>query len=367
MTLINKQVVLASRPNGIPELNNFRIQDVPVPELKDGEVLLKTLYFSLDPYMRPRMNETKGSYIPCFPLHTPLDGGAVCVVEQSRCDDLKVGDKVLSATGWQTYAVLPGKLGETISMNNVLIKLSNEVKPSLYLGVLGMPGLTAHYGLLSIGQPKPGETVVISAATGAVGAVVGQLAKAKGCRVVGIAGGADKCQYAVKELGYDACIDYKAKTFVSELKKACPNRIDVYFENVGGRVFKTILPMLNNFARVPVCGAITYYNDGSTLQEPGFKLTTIFAKIMAFIRLFLHLDYTPLILSSMIGKRLKMQGLIVTDHADHYQTFLNEMIPLIQDNKMKSKEDIVTGIENAPAAFIKLLKGGNFGKLIIQI
>lgn len=367
MVAMNKQVVLASRPNGIPTLDNFKIIDTPIPALKDGEVLLKTLYFSLDPYMRPRMNETKGSYIDCFQLNAPLDGAAVCMIEESKCDDLKPGDMVLSTTGWQTHAVCSGKLGDQTSMDMSLFKISSEVKPSLYLGALGMPGLTAHYGLLAIGQPKPGETVVVSAATGAVGAMVGQLAKMKGCRVVGIAGGPAKCQYALQELGYDACIDYKTTSFAQDLKKACPKKIDIYYENVGGRIFKTILPLLNNFARIPVCGAITYYNDGATLQEPGYKPAALLAKMKAFIRLFLHLDHTPILLSSIIGKRLKLQGFIVADHGDEYGSFLSETIPLIQSGKIKIKEDIVKGIENSPAAFIKLLNGNNFGKLIIEV
>lgn len=367
MTLMNKQVVLGSRPNGLPALDNFKIIETPVPPLNEGEVLLRTLYFSLDPYMRPRMNKTKGSYIDCFDLNVPLDGAAICVVEASKCDDLKPGDKVLSTTGWQTYVVCDGKLGDQTVMSRSLFKIANEVSPSYYLGALGMPGLTAYYGLLTIGQPKPGETVVVSAATGAVGAMVGQIAKAKNCHVVGIAGGAAKCQYAIEELGYDACIDYKAKSFVKDLKKACPDRIDIYYENVGGHIFKTILPLLNNFARIPVCGAITYYNDGATLQEPGFNLRKIFAKMKAFIRLFLHLDHTPILLSTIIGKRLKLQGLIVSDHANEYGEFLKETIPLIQSGQIKVKEDIVKGIENSPEAFIKLLQGKNFGKLLVEV
>jgi len=368
MALMNKQVVLVRRPNGIPKRTDFNIIETVVPSLKEGEVLLKTKYFSLDPYMRPRMNSTKGSYIECFKLGVPLDGAAVCVVEESRHQKLKVGDIVLSEAGWQTYAVSSDRVSEGMSLNlGSLTKLSDEVKISYYLGVLGMPGLTAHYGLLDIGRPQAGETVVVAAATGPVGSMVGQLAKLKGCRVVGIAGGTEKCDYAMREFGFDACVDYKRKSFAKDLKKACPNKIDIYFENVGGSVFKTVLRFLNNFARVPVCGLITYYNDGSTLQEPGFNLASGYAKLQALWRMFFHFDQTPMVMSSILGKRLKFQGFIISDHFDQYASFLKESIPLIQSGKIKVKEDIVKGIENSPDAFIRLLQGKNFGKLLVEI
>jgi NADPH-dependent curcumin reductase CurA len=368
MSVISKQVILVNRPVGELKVSDFNVIETTLPELQDGEVLLKTLYFSLDPYMRRRMNTTKGSYIECFKLNVPLDGAAISIVEESKSSELNVGDIVLNATGWQTYAIFKGKAIQGMAMtSDALTKLPKDVKPSLYLGALGMPGLSAHYGLLGIAMPKPGETVVVSAATGAVGAMVGQIAKLKGCRVVGIAGGSEKCQYAVRELGYDACVDYKGKSFRDELRKACPNKIDVYFESVGGEVFKAVLPLLNNFARVPVCGMISYYNDGSTLQEPGFNLSNIFPKLKAFIHMYFHLDQTPLIFSSMLGKRIKYQGFIIRDHFDGYAAFIDEMIPYIQSGKIKTKEDIVKGIENSPAAFIRLLQGKNFGKLVVEI
>jgi len=368
MSVISKQVVLVSRPNGLPKLTDFNMIETTLPELKDGEVLLKTLYFSLDPYMRPRMNSSKGSYIECFKLGEPLDGAAISVVEQTSSDQLKVGDIVLNESGWQTYAIRKGTVSAGMSLSGgSLTKLPSDVKHSLFLGALGMPGLTAHYGLLQIGQPKPGETVVVSAGTGAVGAMVGQIAKSKGCRVVGIAGGREKCDYAVKELGFDACVNYKSNTFAADLRKACPNKIDVYFENVGGAVFKAVLPLLNNFARVPVCGIISYYNDGSTLQEPGFSFTKFISKLKAFIHMFLHLDQTPLLFSNMLGHRIKFQGFIVSDHFDQYGEFIKETLPLIQTNRIKTKEDIVKGIENSPAAFIRLLQGKNFGKLVVEV
>ncbi len=349
MSVISKQVILVSRPTGEPKLSDFKLIETELPALQDGEVLLKTLYFSLDPYMRSRMNSTKGSYVECFKLNVPLDGAAISVVAESKSEELKVGDIVLNATGWQTHAICKGKASAGMAMTSgALTRLPADVKPSLFLGALGMPGLTAHYGLLDIGQPKSGETVVVSAATGAVG-------------------GSEKCQYAVRELGYDACVDYKSKTFADDLRKACPNKIDIYFENVGGAVFKAVLPLLNNFARVPVCGLISYYNDGSTLQEPGFKLSGIFSKLKAFIHMFFHLDQTPLLFGSMLGKRIKFQGFIISDHFDDYAAFINETVPLVQAGKIKTKEDIVKGIENSPAAFIKLLQGKNFGKLVIEV
>jgi NADPH-dependent curcumin reductase CurA len=368
MSVMNKKIVLVERPSGELTLNNFKLVETALPPLQDGEVLLKTLYFSLDPYMRPRMNEVKGSYVECFQLDVALDGAAVCMVEDSKNEQLKIGDVVLTTTGWQTYTAFKPEIVTGMPMTkHAVMKVSADVKPSLYLGALGMPGLTAYHGLFEIGQPKQGETVVVSAATGAVGAMVGQLAKMHGSRVVGIAGGESKCQYAVRELGFDACVNYKSKSFTADLKTFCPRGVDVYFENVGGPVFKAILPRLNNFARIPVCGAITYYNDGATLQEPGFGLTRLYAKIRAFIRMFMHLDKTPIILSTILGKRIKMQGFIIADHFDRYGLFLKTAVPLVQSGKIIAKEDIVKGIENAPAAFIRLLQGGNFGKMVIEI
>ena len=368
MSLTNKRVVLINRPSGALKPEDFNLIETPVPALQEGEVLLRTLYFSLDPYMRSRMNTLKNSYVESFQLGVTLDGAAVCRVEDSRHDTLKIGDVVLTNTGWQTLIVCKPEVCAGMPMSQyAVMKVSAEVKPSLYLGALGMPGLTAHYGLMAIGKPQPGETVVVSAATGAVGAMVGQLAKIYGCRVVGVAGGTEKCQYAVRELGYDACVDYKLKSFSHDLKNACTKGIDVYYENVGGAVFKAVLPRMNNFARMPVCGAITYYNDGATLQEPGFKLTSLFAKMKAFYRLFFHFDQTPLIIATILGKRLNVQGFIISDHFDEYHSFLEETIPLIQSQKIIAREDIVKGIENSPAAFIKLLAGKNFGKLVIEI
>lgn len=368
MSIISQQVTLVSRPNGSPKLTDFKLIETKLPELKEGEVLLKTKYFSLDPYMRPRMNAAKGSYIASFQLNTVLDGAAISVVEQTKSEHFQVGDIVLNETGWQTHAIRPGKLSDGMSLSSgSLTKLPDNIKTSYFLGALGMTGLTAYEGLLKIGQPKAGETVVVSAATGAVGSMVGQLAKLQGCRVVGIAGGKSKCDYAVQELGFDDCIDYKDKSFKQNLKKACPNKIDIYFENVGGTVFNTVLSLLNNFARIPVCGLISYYNDGSTLQQRAFSIGSIFAKIKAVYRMFLHFDQTPLIFSSILGKRIKIQGFIISDYFDAYGVFLKETMPLIQSGQIKVKEDVVKGIENSPEAFIGLLQGKNFGKLVIEV
>lgn len=366
---MNQQITLANRPIGEPQLSDFKLVETAVPEIKDGQVLLRTKYFSLDPYMRPRMTELESSYVESYHLGEVLDGAAVCVVEQTKNPNFQVGDLVLTSTGWQKYSVYSGDLASHAMLfsPNAVIKLPTDVTASHFLGALGMAGLTAYYGLLKIGQPKSGETLVVSAATGAVGSMVGQLAKARGCRVVGIAGGPKKCRYAVDQLGFDACIDHNSKTMAQDLKQACPNGIDINYENVGGHIFATILPLLNEFARVVVCGAVATYNDSSTLQTPGWSFRLIFSKLKAFYRLFLHRDLSPLILLYSIGKRLKIQGFIVSDHADVYEDFLKETIPLIQSGKIKVNEDIVKGIENAPQAFIGLLRGKNLGKLIVEI
>ena len=368
MTLMNQQIILVTRPEGSPKLSDFSLIESPVPDLKDGEVLLKTKYFSLDPYMRGRMN-VSDSYIDPYKLGESLEGYSICTVERSNNPDLSEGDVVLTSTGWQKYAVSKFELlsrGMPGNINSVK-KISSSVNPSFYLGALGMPGFTGYYGLNKIGQPKDGETVVVAAATGPVGSMVGQLAKLKGCRVVGIAGGPDKCRFAMQDLGFDACIDHKSKKMAEELKQACPKGIDVYYENVGGPVFSAVLPLLNPFARVPVCGVVYWYNDAATLREPGFGLNQFLPKMSAFSHMLLHIDQTPMILGSIIAKRLKFQGFIISDHYDEYDNFIKEVLPLIEFGKIKVKEDIVKGIEKAPEAFIGLLQGKNLGKLLIEI
>ena len=335
---INHRIVLNSRPVGAPTPENFRIEEAPIAAPATGEVLLRTLYLSLDPYMRGRMSDGP-SYAAPVALGEVMVGGTVSRVESSNHPDFKPGDLVLGQSGWQSLALSDG---------NGLNKLDAAMThPSLALGVLGMPGFTAYMGLLDIGQPKAGETVVVAAASGAVGSVVGQIAKLKGCHVVGIAGGADKCRYVVDELGFDACIDHRSPDLKQQLASACPKGIDVYFENVGGAVFDAVLPLLNTKARVPVCGLIAHYND--TTLPPGP-------------------DRLGLLTRTLLIKRIKMQGFIIfDDYAHRYGEFFAEMSQWLKDGKIKFREDVIDGLENAPQAFIGLLEGKNFGKLVVRV
>ena len=335
---INHRIVLNSRPVGAPTLDNFRLEEAPIAAPATGEVLLRTLYLSLDPYMRGRMSDGP-SYAAPVALGEVMVGGTVSRVESSNHPDFKPGDLVLGQSGWQSLALSDG---------NGLNKLDAAMThPSLALGVLGMPGFTAYMGLLDIGQPKAGETVVVAAASGAVGSVVGQIAKLKGCHVVGIAGGADKCRYVVDELGFDACIDHRSPDLKQQLASACPKGIDVYFENVGGAVFDAVLPLLNTKARVPVCGLIAHYND--TTLPPGP-------------------DRLGLLTRTLLIKRIKMQGFIIfDDYAHRYGEFFAEMSQWLKDGKIKFREDVIDGLENAPQAFIDLLEGKNFGKLVVRV
>jgi len=333
---INRRFLLASRPHGAPAPDNFKLEQSPVPAPAAGQVLLRTVYLSLDPYMRGRMSDAP-SYAAHVEIGEVMVGGTVSRVEASEHADYKPGDLVLSYSGWQDYALSDGK---------GLTKLDAKLgKPSYALGVLGMPGFTAYMGLLDIGQPQAGETVVVAAATGAVGSVVGQIAKLKGCRVVGIAGGADKCKYAVEELGFDACIDHRAADFPQQLAAACDKGIDVYFENVGGAVFSAVLPLLNLHARVPVCGLIANYNAAGKPEGP---------------------DHLPGLMGKLLVRRIKMQGFIIFDYYHRYQEFFKDMSGWLAAGKIKFREDIVDGLENAPQAFIGLLEGKNFGKLVIR-
>ena len=337
-TIVNQRVVLKSRPIGAPTIGDFAIEQVPAPIPGAGQVLLRTEFLSLDPYMRGRMSDV-ASYAAAVPLGGVMEGGTISRVEASQNRDFAIGDVVLSYSGWQRYSLSGGagltKLGRNMS------------HPSLALGVLGMPGFTAYMGLLDIGEPKPGETVVVAAASGAVGSVVGQIAKVKGCRAVGIAGGADKCRFVVEVLGFDACVDHRSPDFAELLSAACPKGIDVYFENVGGAVFDAVLPLLNARARVPLCGLIANYNDTQLPSGP---------------------DRLGLLTRTLLTKRIKMQGFIVfSDYGDRYAEFLKQMTPWVADGTIKFREDIVDGLENAPEAFIGLLQGKNFGKLIVRV
>lgn len=336
--IVNRKIVLNSRPVGAPTTENFRLEEGVAPVPADGEVLLRTLYLSLDPYMRGRMSDAP-SYAPPVAVGAEMIGGTVSRVESSLHPDYQAGDLVLGFNGWQDFAVSDG---------TGLTKLDpNMPRPSLALGVLGMPGFTAYMGLLDIGQPNAGETVVVAAASGAVGSVVGQIAKLKGCRVVGIAGGAVKCRSVVDELGFDACIDHHNADFNQQLAQACPKGIDVYFESVGGKVFDAVLPLLNPAARIPVCGLIAHYNDTALPAGP---------------------DRLGLLTRTLLTKRIKMQGFIIFDDYGHrYGEFYSQMSTWLNEGKIIFREDIVDGLENAPQAFIGLLKGKNFGKLIIRV
>jgi NADPH-dependent curcumin reductase len=334
----NRRFVLQQRPHGAPDDSTFRLIEEPVPQPQDGQVLLRTLFLSLDPYMRGRISDGP-SYAAPVAIGDTMVGGTVSRVEESLNPNFPVGQLVLSYSGWQDYALSDG---------SGLNKLGGDVaQSSRALGVLGMPGFTAYMGLLDIGQPKAGETVVVAAASGAVGSVVGQIAKIKGARAVGIAGGVDKCRYVVEELGFDACIDHRAPDFARKLADACPDGIDVYFENVGGAVFDAVLPLLNTKARIPVCGLIANYNATSLPPGP---------------------DRLSLLERTILTKRIRMQGFIIFDDYGHrYGEFFSEMSKWLQNGKIKFREDIVDGLENAPQAFRGLLEGKNFGKLVIRV
>ncbi len=332
MADINRQIVLKSRPVGTPGLDNFELVQRPVPEAGDGDVLLRTRWLSLDPYMRGRMSAAK-SYANPVEIGEPMVGGTVSEVTASRNPKFAVGDIVLGYGGWQDYVRSNG---------GGLRKLDPAAAPvTTALGVLGMPGMTAYAGLLEIGRPRPGETVAVAAASGAVGAVVGQIAKIKGCRAIGIAGGADKCRYVAEELGFDACIDHRAPDFARQLEAACPGGIDVYFENVGGAVQQAVWPLLNDFARIPVCGLIAQYNAQALTPGPD--------------------------MFSILRKRLTVRGFIVSDFAAKEPEFARDVGDWIRTGRIKYREDVVEGLENAPAAFLGLLQGRNFGKLLVKV
>jgi NADPH-dependent curcumin reductase CurA len=333
----NRRIVLASRPAGAPQADNFRLIEADVAEPADGQVLLKTLWLSLDPYMRGRMRDAE-SYADPAAIGDVMPGGTVSKVIASRNKTLAVGDIVLGHAGWQEYALSDG---------SGLRKIDPALAPvSTALGVLGMPGMTAYTGLLNIGKPRPGETLVVAAASGAVGAIVGQIAKLKGCRVIGIAGGADKVRYITEELGFDAGLDHRAPDFAEQLRKAAPDGIDIYFENVGGHVWDAVFPLLNRFARVPVCGLIAHYNDAGPRPGP---------------------DRVPGLMNTILYKRLTVQGFIVFDFDAQRDDFLRDVGRWVREGKIKYREDIVTGLERAPDAFIGLLQGRNFGKLLVKV
>jgi hypothetical protein len=328
----NRRVVLAGRPAGWVTEDNFRIEEAPLPQAGQGEVLVKNLWLSLDPYMRGRMSDVK-SYVKGVDIGEVMVGQTVGEVVESKAPQFKAGDKVLAQAGWQLFAALPAK--------DVFKIQGRDIPLSYYLGVLGMPGMTAYFGLKEIGQPKAGETVVVSAASGAVGSVVGQLAKAWGCRAVGIAGGKEKCDYVTRELGFDACLDYKAGGLREALKEAAPKGVDVYFDNVGGEILDTALARMNLFGRVVVCGSISDYNAA----EP----------------------YRPRNLRAILVNRLKVQGMIVFDWKDRYGEALKALGGYLAAGKLRTRESVVEGLDNAPRGLIALLKGQNFGKQLVRL
>ena len=333
------QVRLASRPAGRPSAVNFDIAAAPVPAPGDGQVLLRTRYLSLDPYMRGRMSDAP-SYAPPVEVGAVMVGGTICEVVESPVAVLTPGDLVLAYSGWQKYSVAPAAAVRKLD-------LPDGVPVTTALGVLGMPGFTAYAGLTAIGQPKPGETVVVAAASGPVGASVGQMARALGARAVGIAGGPEKAGH-LRELGFDAALDHRSATFGDDLAAATPDGIDVYFENVGGHVWEAVFPRLNQYARVPLCGLVAHYNATSVPEGP---------------------DRSVVLLSAILRKSLTVRGFIVSDFMGSplEAEFLQRAVPWVLDGSLRCREDIVDGLENAPEAFIGMLEGKNFGKLIVRV
>ena len=331
-----KRIVLAARPVGEPKPSDFRLEEHAIPTPGAGEVLLRTIWLSLDPYMRGRMSDGP-SYAQPVPVGGVMEAGTVCEVVASNNPGFKAGDIVLARAGWQTHAISDGK---------GLAKVDPKLAPiSTAVGVLGMPGMTAYTGLLDIGQPKPGETVVVAAASGAVGSAVGQIAKIKGARAIGIAGGKDKCDYVKNEFGFDDCLDHRDPDLAAKLKAACPKGIDVYFENVGGPVFEAVFPLFNAFARMPVCGLIAHYNDTQSVA----------------------LKWAGALMRNVLTNRLTIRGFIVSDFASRHGDFLKDMSAWVRDGKVKYKEHVTEGLENAPDAFMGLLKGANFGKQLVRV
>lgn len=338
MATINRQWHLVSRPTAEAMTSNFALVEAPVPALADGQVLVRHHYLSLDPYMRGRMNDAK-NYAKPQPLNAVMQGGTVGEVVESRHPGYKAGDKVVGMGGWQEYAVVDA--GVPGSMRKVD---TTHVPLSAYLGSVGMPGVTAWYGLMKIIEPKAGQTIAVSAASGAVGSVVGQLAKARGCRAVGIAGGADKCRYVVEELGFDTCVDYKAhkdaRSLQAAVREATPDGVHGYFENVGGAVMDAVMLQMADFGRIALCGMISGY-DGQPIP----------------------MNYPTVLLRS----RLKLEGFIVSEHMEVWPEALKELGTMVATGKLKFRESIAQGIASAPEAFIGLLKGRNFGKQLVKL
>jgi NADPH-dependent curcumin reductase CurA len=329
---VNREIRLAARPVGFPKDSDFELAETPIPSPGDGEILVRNVYVSVDPYMRSRMNDTK-SYVPSFQIGEPMTGGAVGQVLESNSDAVAAGDWVNTLMGWREYYVADG---------SAVMKIDPGLAPvSKALGVLGLTGWTAYVGLLDLGQPKEGETVFVSAACGAVGSIVGQIAKLKGCRVVGSAGSAEKVAKARSDFGYDEAFNYKEETPAAALDRLCPDGIDIYFENVGGDHLEAALPRMNTFGRVALCGLISQYNDTEMRPGPSF--------------------------GHILTNRLTVRGFIISDHFDRLPDFLREMGGWVREGKITDEETVVEGIENAPRAFMGLLKGENRGKMLVKV
>jgi NADPH-dependent curcumin reductase CurA len=331
--ITNRQIVLAGRPKGMPGLEHFRFVDAPLPEPALGQALVRTLYLSVDPYMRGRMNEGK-SYVPPYPLNEVISGGSIGQVVESKHEGLKPGDLVSGQWGWQQYATANAARLSKIDTNLAPITTS--------LGVLGLTGLTAYFGLLDIGKPQPGETVVVSGAAGAVGMVVGQIAKIHGCRVVGIAGSDEKNAYLTEELGFDAALNYKTDDLPKALAEACPRGVDVYFDNVGGVVSDAVLSLINTGARIPLCGQISLYN----LKEP---------------------DVGPRVQTQLLINKALMKGFIIGDYASRFPEGITQLAKWVTGKQIRYAENVVQGFENTPQAFLDLFSGENIGKQLVKV
>ena len=337
-TATNPQVRLAARPVGLPKDADWSFTEEPVSLPAEGGVLVRSTHLSLDPAMRGWMNEGK-SYIAPVGIGEVMRAGGIGVVVASQNPAFAVGDQVSATLGVQEYCLIPAAQIQRSGLVRIDTRLGSQTQ---WLNVLGMPGMTGYFGLMEVGQPRAGETVVVSGAAGAVGQTVGQLAKIKGCRAVGIAGGPDKCRWVVEELGFDACIDYKNGSVRDGLRQHCPDGVDIYFDNVGGEILDTVLTRINRKARIVICGAISQYNNTTPVQGPKNYL-------------------------SLLVNRARMEGMVVFDYADRYPLAVAEMAGYLKDGRMKSREDVVHGLANFPAALLKLFSGANFGKLVLQL
>ncbi|SDW03160.1 NADP-dependent oxidoreductase [Paenibacillus sp. PDC88] len=333
--MMNRKILLHSRPQGLPTEDTFKFEEAPIQEPGEGQVLVKSIYLSVDPYMRGRMNDSK-SYVPPYPLGEVITGGVVGEVIESRSDQFSKGDKVLGMLGWQLYNVADA---------DKLQQVDENIAPlSAYLSVIGMTGLTAYFGLMDIGRPKAGETVVVSGAAGAVGSIVGQIAKIQGAHVVGIAGTEEKTDWLTKELGFDEAINYKTTPNMKEaLEKACPNGVDIYFDNVGGDISDAVMTQLNDYARIPLCGAISSYN-----QEEGS-------------------DVGPRILTKLIKTRSMIKGFVLGDYADRLPEGAKMLGQWLAEGKLRYEETILEGFDRVPEAFLQLFQGTNIGKMLVKV